>query len=156
MWGRSWAEQWNEFKPSPQANILERPLALNSCPDILRNNSTLSPARTRGCLGDTPLGYFCQGKAVVLTGGKDTTAPPCRQLRWRQTGLSSASGTPGSRPDAGVSWGARAGGGDCLGLEDGWFHQFDREEGDGRQGLQNITSWQKYFENRRFLESNNA
>lgn len=35
---------------------------------------------------------------------------------------------------------------DCLGLEDGWFHQFDKGGGDGRQGLQNITSWQKYFE----------
>lgn len=141
-------EQWNKFKTQSSSKYFRKgPLPLIH---VKLYSETILP-----CLLPTqglPQRYLCPSGVsanmqLSLLGSEKTAAPPCRQLWLRQTGLSSASGTSGSQPDSGVSWGAREGWGKTAwGWKMNGFISLMGEEGDGLRDLQNITSWQKYFE----------
>lgn len=103
-------EQWNKFKTQSSSKYFRKgPLPLIH---VTVYSETVLPSLLPK-LGGCPL-RVSANKQLSLLGSENTAAPSCRQLWLGQTGLSSASGTPGSRPDPGVSWGVRAGWGETA------------------------------------------
>lgn len=140
-------EQWNKFKTQSSSKYFRKgPLPLIH---VTVYSETVLPSLLPK-LGGCPL-RVSANKQLSLLGSENTAAPSCRQLWLGQTGLSSASGTPGSRPDPGVSWGVRAGWGETAW---GWKTMGRREMGCGACKTSHLGK--NTLKNRRFLESNNA